>query len=95
MNSQQVDLTSDSERRLRYRLESWIAHVHEMGLDSLAEAFLGAAEPLGPFGAQALWVAQPVLGLFVPTEEIDELARLLDDPAGLAWLRSELTSEDT
>ena len=63
-------------------------------LDGLARLLLEAAEPLGPLGAQVLYVAQPTLGLLVPREEVASLARLLDAPDGMAWLRVQLTGPD-
>lgn len=65
-----------------------------MGLEGLVSALMDAAEPLSPLGAQVLWVAQPTLKLFMPAGEIDGLAKLLDDPAGLIWLREALTEPD-
>jgi hypothetical protein len=90
----QIDLATDTRARLQCRLAEWSARLRATGLDDLAGAFLGAAEPFGPLGAQLLWVAQPALGLLLPREEIGDLACLLDDPAGMAWLRSELTGGD-
>ncbi len=85
---------------LQRRLTGWSARLHRAGLDGLVAAVLDAAEPLGPLGAQLLWVTQPVLGLLIPADEIGELAHLLDEPQGVAWLRAELIgpqrdSEDT
>ena len=54
-------------------------------------AVLDSAGPLAPLGAQALWLAQPALGLLVASEEIDGLAHLLDSRQGLIWLREALT----
>ncbi len=69
------------------RLDRWSRRLH---LHGLLTALLDAAEPLGPLGAQVIWIAQPVLGLFVPRPEIDALARLLDAPGGMAWLNAQL-----
>ncbi len=85
---------------LQRRLAGWSVRLRTAGLDGLVAAVLDAAEPLGPIGAQVLWVTQPVLGLIMPADEIGELAHLLDDPKGVAWLRAELIgsqrdSEDT
>jgi hypothetical protein len=63
---------------------------------------LDVIEPLGPLGAQLLWIAQPALGLLLPQnnatqgnmwQDIDGLARLLEHPTGIAWLRLALTDE--
>lgn len=76
------------------RLARWSQRLRVARLDGLAGALLDAAEPLGPLGAQVLWIAQPALGLFVPRSEIDALARVLDQPGGIAWLREQLTGPD-
>jgi hypothetical protein len=55
---------------------------------------LDVAEPLSPLGAQLLWIAQPTLGLMVPRQEIAALARLLEQPDGMAWVREQLTGMD-
>lgn len=86
-----VDIPADQLERIQNRLRKWAVRLHALGLCDIADSLLGAAEPLGSFGAQLLWVAQPALNLLMPADEINALARLLDDPAGLAWLREELT----
>jgi hypothetical protein len=81
----------------RQRVEKWIVRLREAGLDGLAGMLVDIGEPLGPLGAQMLLVAQPALSLItsVSRDDINGLADLLDDPAGIAWLRSELIgSED-
>ncbi len=75
-------------------LESWGDRLRAWGLDGLAAALLDAAEPLSPLGAQALYVAQPALGVFVPGESVGRWARLLEDPANLARLRARLFGPD-
>jgi len=75
-------------------LESWGDRLRAWGLDGLASALLEAAEPLSPLGAQALYVAQPALGVFLPRESVGRWARLLEDPANLARLRARLLGPD-
>jgi hypothetical protein len=77
------------------RLAHWADRLRRARLDGLVRALLEAAEPLGPLGAQVLWIAQPTLGLFVPRDEITILARLLDEPGGMVWLREQLTESET
>ena len=76
------------------RLTRWSVRLKASRMQGVVGALLDAAEPLGPLGAQALWVGQPVLALFVPREDVTALARLLEEPAGLAWLRAQLTGPD-
>ncbi len=75
------------------RLTRWSRRVRAARLDGVLRVLLEAAEPLGPLGAQVLWIAQPTLGLLVPREEIASLARLLDDPDGMVWFRAQLTGD--
>lgn len=69
------------------RLARWARKRHVYGLLTAA---LDAGEPLGPLGAQVLWIAQPALGIVVPRREIDALARVIDAPGGMAWLRAQI-----
>lgn len=68
----------------------WLDHVHALGLDSPLSAALDVLEPFGPLGAQFLWVAQPVLGLFLPRDLVGGLAGTLEEPGGVARLRQRL-----
>jgi hypothetical protein len=76
------------------RLTRWAKRLRATRLDGLVGALLDAAEPFGPLGAQFLWIAQPTLGLLVPREEIASLARVLEAPGGVAWLREQLIETD-
>ena len=81
----------DALARWNARFLRWGRRLRAAHLDGLAVALLEAAEPLGPLGAQVLWWAQPTLSLFVPRDEIGALARALEAPQGLAWVRAQLT----
>jgi hypothetical protein len=76
------------------RLARWSGRLRSAHLDGLVSTFLEAAEPLSPLGAQFLWIAQPALGLFVQRDDLASLARLLDEPGGMAWLREQLVESD-
>jgi hypothetical protein len=76
------------------RLARWSRRLRAAHLDGLVGALLEAVEPLGPLGAQVLWVAQPTLGLWVPRDEIATLAQRLEAPGGVAWLREQLIEMD-
>lgn len=60
---------------------------------TVLEALLEAAGPLALLGAQGLWVAQPFLSLILPADEIGALARLLESPDGVAWLRAQIADQ--
>ena len=88
-----IEHDSQTERWVS-RLARWSSRLRSAHLDGLAGAFLEAAEPLSVVGAQCLWVAQPALGLFLSRDDIASLARLLDEPGGMAWLREQLVKPD-
>lgn len=72
------------------RLARWSGYLRAARLQGIVGLVLEAMEPLSPLGAHTLWVAQPALGLLVPREDIASLARLLETPSGMAWLRFQL-----
>lgn len=74
------------------RFARWGARLRALRLDGLAVALLDAAGPLRILGAQMLYIAQPALGLFGGRDTAGELARLLEDPDSLAYLRDHLTA---
>jgi hypothetical protein len=68
-------------RRVSTRLKS-------AGLLGITDAFLSAFTPLAPLGAHMLWMLQPTLSAFHSgSSTLDELANVLDDPAGVEWIR--------
>jgi hypothetical protein len=89
------DIPVEQLDRLRDRLKRWSARLHSAGLDGLVDTLLGVATPLGPLSAQLLWIAQPTLSLVVPAQDIDDLARLLDAPSGVKWLRETLFDSES
>jgi hypothetical protein len=70
-----------------------IAELRRRGLARGLALALEVIEPLGALGAQMLWVAQPTAGLFGGREIAAELARVLEQPEGIARLRA-LLEED-
>lgn len=76
--------------RLAARLSGWRLRLQATPLAGLLALMLDVAEPLGPLGAQMLWVAQPALGLMVSREAVADLAQVLERPGGVAWLREQL-----
>ncbi len=79
--------------RLAARLAVWRHHLRTTPLVELLALLLDVTEPLGPLGAQVLWVAQPALGLMVSREAVADLAQVLERPGGVAWLRAQLVAE--
>jgi hypothetical protein len=69
---------------------SWLQHIKARGLENILSAALDVLEPLGPLGAQAVWLLQPALGIFVSRTALDNIARALEEPDTLERLRSHL-----
>jgi hypothetical protein len=70
--------------------QGWIQQVRARGLEDVFGTALDVLEPFGPLGAQALWIAQPVLGLFVARDLLGDLAQALEEPGGVERLRQQL-----
>jgi len=69
---------------------AWVERVKARGLGDALGLALDALEPLGPLGAQVLWVLQPALGLFGAREAVKDIAQALEDPDGIARIREAL-----
>jgi hypothetical protein len=83
-------ITNSDSKAQAERYSQWAARIQRWGLTGLMGAFLEAAGPLAPIAGQALYVAQPTLGLFMSRQSITDLAQWLDQPEGLADLRRAL-----
>lgn len=78
------------DERLAASATHWRDWLQKHGLVAIADTFLEAIEPLSALGAQALYVAQPALSIFMRREAIQDWASLLETPGGLTWLRQQL-----
>jgi hypothetical protein len=78
----------------KHESQDWIESLRARGWGHTLNLALDVLEPLGPLGAQMLWVTQPVLGLVVNRAALGELAHYLETPGGIARLRQQLTDED-
>jgi hypothetical protein len=56
------------------------------GLRLPALIALEAGQPLAFLGGQFLWLAQPLISLFLPTTMVSQAAQLLEEPAAVAAL---------
>jgi hypothetical protein len=58
----------------------WSGFLHRWGLNELTAALLEALGPLTILGAQAVYLGQPVLSTLVPTQHLEAMASLLEEP---------------
>ncbi|MEL7235651.1 MAG: hypothetical protein AAGK74_14205 [Chloroflexota bacterium] len=68
----------------------WIDRVQANGWETPLRLALDVMEPLGPFGAQVMWVLQPTLGAFLNREVLRHIALTLEQPDELARVRQRL-----
>lgn len=73
--------------------QDWIGQIKARGWGNAFSALLDVIEPLGPLGAQLLWVAQPAMGLFGLGNMLADIAQILETPGGVERLRRALDEE--
>jgi len=73
-----------------HNLNAWVQAAKARGWGDFARLGLDAFAPLGPLGAQLVWISQPFLSLFVRREGLAGLAEALETPEGLEALREQL-----
>lgn len=69
---------------------TWVDDVKARGLGDSLETVLDALEPLGPLGAQFLWLGQPALSLLGWGRVVGDIARALEVPGGIDAIRRRL-----
>lgn len=72
----------------------WINNLKSQGMGGVLRAALNALEPLGPLGAQMVYILQPALGLFGGWKAAGDVARALENPGGLDALRNLLNEDE-
>ena len=65
----------------------WVIQLQSRGLGEALGLALDVLEPLGVFGAQLIWVAQPVLGVWLNRDTVQNIARTLETPGEIAHIR--------
>ena len=58
----------------------WAKNVHRWGLGVWAATFLEAVGPLAMLGAQAVYLVQPFISSILPSDHLDALTELLEQP---------------
>lgn len=74
----------------------WQEILHRWGCANWAAWLLEAAGPITILGAQAVYLGEPILNLFLPGEHLRAIARLLEEPkqaqAFARYLREEFSA---
>ncbi|HLV37444.1 MAG TPA: hypothetical protein VKY59_20160 [Spirillospora sp.] len=71
-------------------MSDWIQQAKVRGFAAPLRILLDVLEPLGPLGAQVLYVAQPVSRVLGASEAVRHLAEALEEPGGIDRLRERL-----
>ncbi len=85
------------DKRLCYTriMDDWIHEIRARGWGSVLITALDVLEPLGPVGAQMLWIAQPAARLIGGWgDAVGGLAQALEEPGGIERLRQLLDDGD-
>jgi hypothetical protein len=76
----------------------WITQAKKRGLGNALETALDIFAPLGPLGAQLLWMTQPafrLMGGINAAQTLHALAESLETPEGIAALRAQLRDDES
>ncbi len=60
--------------------QTWVDILQRWGVDSLVTSILESTGPLHLLGAQAVYIGQPLFAHLVPSEHLEALADVLEDP---------------
>jgi hypothetical protein len=74
--------------------ENWAELLTRKGFGNTVLELLDFIEPIGIFGAQLLYVFQPVINLIYPKNNSTSLAHLLEDSQRLQLFKEILRHED-
>jgi hypothetical protein len=65
----------------------WVKQIQARGLGDALGLALDVLEPLGVLGAQLIWVAQPVLGVWFKRDTVRSIAQTLETPGEVEHIR--------
>jgi len=72
----------------------WIDAARSRGLTGALDLMFDVLEPVGPLGAQVLYVVQPLAGIFGWRQAVGDIATALEEPGGVDGLRRTLHAPD-
>ena len=72
----------------------WVTQLQTRGLGDALGLALDVLEPLGVLGAQLIWVAQPVLGIWFNRNTVQSIAQTLETPGEVEYIRRFLEHQD-
>ena len=67
--------------KIQENREKWIQTLYKLRLQNFAAAFLEALRPINLLGAQLVYLSQPILSPFIPREQSQDFAKILEDPS--------------
>jgi hypothetical protein len=79
-----------NESRQAELVDQMVERIQGWGVAGLVRTLLDGIRPLAFIGGQALWIAQPTLGVLMDTDKVADYARLLERPEAIDLLRTRL-----
>jgi len=70
--------------KIQKNREKWIESLYKLRLQDLTATFLEALGPMNLLGAQLVYLSQPVLSSFIPKDQTQDFAKILEDPSETA-----------
>ena len=67
--------------KIQENRKKWIESLYKLRLQNLTATFLEALGPMNLLGAQLVYLSQPVLSPFIPKDQSQDLANILEDPS--------------
>lgn len=71
----------------------WITRAKQRGWGGWLLVLIDVLEPFAPLIGQSLFVAAPLFSPLGARQHVEQLGHLLDDPAGLAYIRAHLEDD--
>ncbi len=65
----------------------WVTQMQARGLGDVLGLALDVLEPLGVLGAQLIWVAEPVLGVWFNRDTVRSIAQTLETPGEVEHIK--------
>ena len=70
-----------------------IDNLKQRGWQDMAHTMLDVIEPIAPLVSQVLWVIQPMSSAIGASDVVGELAKTLNTPQGISFLREQLDDD--
>jgi len=85
-----LQIMDEKDKPIRH---PWLEVIKGRGWQNPTHLLLDVLEPMAALVGQMLWLVQPIAGIFGSSNELRDLAEILDKPDGIALLHQQLDDE--